>query len=199
MINITGFLATLFGSLTSPSQVVNVIKNRKNAEILDGVSAWSIFIIMANYAVWAIYGLSFDAIWTSAIAMVSIIVYAIISIVIGVYGGRKSVPLIAIVSLVAFTFISYFLSQVQMGVLGSTLASMMFAPQAMKIYQMRGTPGVYGYSLTSSILIILSAVMWIWYAFLLKDVWVGFYSPFAIAAGIAMIVVRLQGVDDEKA
>ena len=99
MINITGFLATLFGSLTSPSQVVNVIKNRNNAEILDGVSAWSIFIIMANYAVWAIYGLSFDAIWTSAIAMVSIIVYAIISIVIGVYGGGNLFPLLPLLPL----------------------------------------------------------------------------------------------------
>lgn len=198
MTNLIGFLATLFGSLTSPSQVVNVIKNRNNAEILDGVSVWSIFIIMANYAVWLVYGLHFDAIWTSAIAMVSIIVYVIISVVIGIYGGRKSVPIVAIVSLVALIFTSSFLGQMQMGILGSTLASLMFIPQAMKIYQMRGTPGVYGYSFSSSILVIASAVMWLWYAFLLKDVWVGIYSPFAITAGVAMIVVRLKGVDESK-
>lgn len=198
MTNVIGFLATFLSAFTSPSQVINVIKSRNNAEVLNGVSVWSIFLIMSTSAVWFTYGLSFGAIWTSVIAMIDVVVYVTISIVVGVYGGRRGILLVALSSFFSLMVVALSLGQLHMGVVGSILSSIMFVPQAMKIYHMRGTPGIYSFSLLSSILIIVSSVMWIWYAFLLQDVWVGAPSPLAIIAGIAMIVVRLQGVDESK-
>ena len=65
-----GFIATAISSVTAPSQIVNVFKNRMNPAVLDGVSVWSIFLIMFTLGLWFVYGMRFDAFWTTAIAAI---------------------------------------------------------------------------------------------------------------------------------
>ena len=194
-----GFAATATSSVKGPSQIINVFKNRMNPVVLNGVSVWTILLIISSSGLWSVYGLRFDAFWTTALAAIDIVVYVLISMILMVWAKKWWVPIMALGASLVFISIAMHFTQNALGIIGSIFSTLMFIPQAVRIYRVRGTNGIYGYSFFSSVMLIVSSLFWIAYAVSLNDIWVGIYAPLAIVSGAAMIWVRLRGVDDEKA
>lgn len=197
--SILGLAATATSSVKGPSQVVNVFKNRMNPAVLDGVSVWTILLIMSSSGLWSVYGMRFDAFWTTALAAIDIVLHVLISIILMVWAKKWWVPIMALGASLIFIAIAMHSTQNAVGIMGTIFSTLMFAPQAVRIYRVRGTRGIYGYSFFSAVMIIVASLFWIAYAVSLNDIWVAIYAPMAIVSGAAMIVVRLQGVGDEKA
>ena len=195
---ILGFVATAISSVTAPSQIVNVFKNRMNPAVLDGVSVWSIFLIMSTSGLWSVYGIRFDAFWTTAIAAIDIVVYVLISMILLVWAKKWWVPVVALGALLTFIAIAVHSPQSAVGIMGAIFSTLMFTPQAVRIYRARGTDGIYGYSFLSAVMLIVSSLFWIAYAVSLNDIWVAISSPLTIVSGAAIIWVRLRGVDNER-
>lgn len=197
--SILGFAATATSSVKGPSQVVNVFKNRMNPAVLDGVSVWTILLIMSSSGLWSVYGMRFDAFWTTALAAIDIVLHVLISIILMVWAKKWWVPITALGASLIFIAIAMHSTQNAVGIMGTIFSTLMFAPQAVRIYRVRGTRGIYGYSFFSAVMIIVASLFWIAYAVSLNDIWVAIYAPMAIVSGAAMIWVRLRGIDDEKA
>ena len=197
--SILGFAATATSSVKGPSQVVNVFKNRMNPAILDGVSVWTILLIMSSSGLWSVYGMRFDAFWTTALAAIDIVLHVLISMILMVWAKKWWVPIMALGASLIFIAIAMHSTQNAVGIMGTIFSTLMFAPQAVRIYRVRGTRGIYGYSFFSAVMIIVASLFWIAYAVSLNDIWVAIYAPMAIVSGVAMIWVRLRGVDDERA
>lgn len=197
--SILGFVATATSSVTAPSQIVNLFKNRMNPVVLNGVSVWTIFLIMSAMGLWSVYGIRFDAFWNTAVAVIDIVVYMLISMILMVWAKKWWVPIMALGASLTFIAIAMHSPQNAVGIMGTIFSTLKFTPQAVRIYRARGTNGIYGYSFFSAVMLIVSSLFWIAYAVSLNDIWVATFTPLTIVSGAAMIWVRLKGVDDEKA
>lgn len=54
--------------------------------ILDGVSAITIYLVIANCGAWLVYGFTFGAFWTGVLSVLNTIVYLTIATVLLIWG-----------------------------------------------------------------------------------------------------------------
>ena len=76
------------------------------------------------------------------------------------------------------------------GIVASTIAFVMFVPQAVRVWKSRNEPhALVGISLSTQFLVLGNATIWGVYAFLLSEFWVG--APGIINAPLALAVIAL--------
>ena len=188
-----GVLATALSSATAPSQVINIIRRRHNMGILDGVSAITIYLVIANCGAWLVYGFTFGAFWTGVLSVLNTIVYLTIATVLLIWGRRRHVLVVAILVLFACVAASTVMSQMVLGLVASAISAGMYFPQAVNVWKAAGTPAIFSYSAVSAWLLVSGSVAWIAYAAMLRDPYVALSCPLIIAAGVMILVSRAKG------
>lgn len=192
-IGLVGLLATATSSVASPSQVLNVFRMRHSAQVIDAVSGGTVVLVAAKCGIWGVYGTQHGAVWTAVLAALDFTTYLLISGLLFLYAKKWLLPVVAILTAAAAAAVTAMLPQLAAGLLGTALAAVMFYPQAVRIWRVRGTAGVYGFSALSAWMMIVSSVLWILYAAMIVDPLVALSCPLIIGAGATILWARASG------
>ena len=188
LISITGFLATLLSLAVNPSQIINMVKREAKGSTFEGFSPGTVLVTLLTSILWTTYGIRFNAIWSSAIAVFSIVLMIYSLIILKRSGSvKKRFVVTTVIASAAFLVFSIFAGQNVLGFLGAIVSAAMFIPQAITTFKQRNNESINDFSLFSVFMIISANCTWTLYGILLDDIWIIIPSVIHVINGIIML------------
>lgn len=180
LINILGFLATVTAATMSPIQLITLLRSDDRKATSATVAIPTVMMLCVCNTFWLVYGAQYDAIWTAVLAVITIFVQLTILIVcISLGTVRLRYLAYALIAIVATAAVATLMPQALLGLTGSILSMANYMPAAYKTWRGMTEARAQGltvesvYSLPMSLVMITTNLLWIAYAFAIRDVWVG--------------------------
>lgn len=186
-----GLLATVTTAIVSPLQLLALLRAPVSQRtVLAGtVSMGTVVLLIVCNTCWFVYGIQHDAVWTSVLAVVTLLVQAAI-MVICVHTGRVRAH-VAVAAVVTACAVAVLAWHAPAGVLGATGAAMSMANYLPALSQRLREAVVVGhaapvtaepaaadapqsvYSLPVGVTMMVGNALWIAYAAAIHGLWVG--------------------------
>lgn len=197
LINIIGFLAAATAAAVSPLQLIALVRSDDTARSAQTVSLGTLSLICLCNTLWFVYGINHGAIWSAVLAVVAVTVQLSI---LAICAATKRAPLALTVGLpiamVAAGFAATYTPAAVLGAIAATMSVANYLP-ATKRRLDSFRSGEYlreqtVYSTPMSITMTTTNVLWITYAVLIRDVWVGLPCVVNLAIGLAFTAMNLH-------
>lgn len=197
--NIIGFLATATAGAMSPIQLITLLRANDRRSVSTTVSPPTVMLVCVCQMCWLIYGAQYNVVWTVVLAIISLcaqIAVLVVCIAVRTIHPRYAVYLAS--ALVTTAAIAILLTKPSLGLVASMLSMANYLPAAYRTWQTMRDARAHGhaatsvYSLPMGIVMVTTNVLWIIYAVLIRDFWVGFPCVVNTAVGTLLCITNVR-------
>ena len=193
--NILGLLATATAASVAPLQLIALLRAYDRRAAAASVSIATVLLLCVCNTAWLVYGMLHGALWSAALAVVTIIVQMVLLLLcwrVGVV--HSTVVLAVVVTLIGVGYIARYAPADVLGAVAAAMSVANYVPAAVR--RLRGvrrrTQGESVYSVPMGAMMMLTNVLWITYAVTIRDVWVGLPCVVNFIAGTVFVVAGLR-------
>ena len=197
--NIIGFLATATAGAMSPIQLITLLRANDRRSVSTTVSLPTVMLVCVCQMCWLVYGAQYNVVWTVVLATISLctqVAILIVCIAVRTIHLRYVVYLAS--TLVVTAAVALLLTKPSLGLIASILSMVNYLPAAYRTWQTMRDARAHGhaatsvYSLPMGIAMVTTNVLWIIYAVLIRDFWVGFPCVVNTAVGALLCIANVR-------
>lgn len=193
--NVLGLLAAATAASIAPLQLITLLRARDRHAAAASVSITTVLLLCVCNTTWLVYGVLYGALWSAVLAVVTICIEIALLIVCWRVGRVSGFTVLAIY--VTLACVGYIARYAPAGVLGAVAAAMSMTNYVPAVVRRlcgvrRHTQGESVYSTPMGAMMMTTNVLWIAYAAMIGDIWVGVPCVVNFIAGVVFVAAGLR-------